>query len=94
MDSLLDDPDFVTKGNIEWLSNAIEFDYNTFVIVYDDRMWYASHEDEEKFEEDIIIHSPKDGVEFPGEINLFNEHTLTEEEFNLLRESITNIIDS
>lgn len=91
-EGLLEDSEQVGHNPIEWLSDAVEFDYGNFVIKFDGGIWYASHWDEDAFDEDIVIHSPQHGIEFSeGEIDLFGEHTLSLEEFGRLQQAVDNL---
>ena len=78
------------SGNIEWLPDLIEFDYGTFIISFDGELWVASHWDEDRFPEDIIL--CVEGKEEFEDIDIFGEKLLTKDEFKLIRESITNIL--
>lgn len=90
---LISNPDAVSMGGLEWLNDAIEFDYDSFIIKVENGQWVASHWDEDRFEEDIVLQDPKYGIEFDEPMNLFGEHVLTVEEFQLLEKQATNIIE-
>lgn len=87
----LSDPELMDGESIEWLSDAVEFDYETFIIQYWDGVWTAWHNDEEVHPEPIVLQFPEEGIYFNEDTDLFGEHTLTVEEFQLLREHATNI---
>lgn len=76
------------NDNIRWLPNAIEFDYDTFVIVYDNGEWYATHWDEDAFDEDIILKNNE--IEF-HEQTLFEERFISNDEFNRLQDMVTEL---
>jgi hypothetical protein len=85
------DPLLLNPGIIEWATDVVEFDYGTFVIRTDGKEWVAEHQDEERFPEMPIIHSPEDGIYYVEDIVLFGERTLTVDEFQLLQEQLTKI---
>lgn len=70
---------------------CIRFPYNDFYIEYcqETDEWYAQHEDVERFPDRQMIEFESDEVD----ILLFDEYTLTKEEFDQLRDiASTNIL--
>lgn len=66
--------------------SEIRINYEDFYIAYNKtkNIWYARHEDEEMFDNDIIINKESLPIE------LFNKFELTSEEFYFLAELVTN----
>jgi hypothetical protein len=54
-------------------------------------VWTAWSWDEDYFPDPVTIHDPKNGIYLTEDVNLFGERVFTVDEFQLLKQQLTNI---
>ena len=68
-------------------TEVIEFEYDSFIINYEDNKWFAENKDPEN--DDVIVIEDEE-TSMDKDIELFNNFILTIYEFNTLKEVIKN----
>ncbi len=83
--------DLVTPDPTIIYQSLIEIPCRAFFIYHDTITgeWYASHPDEDRYDDDIIIQDEKNSF---MEMELFDGYKLTKEEFDKWQEMVKEII--
>lgn len=74
-------------------SESIEFEFTEedFNIIFEEDKWFAKHNDEETFEDLIILEDKKSSIFFKEDTELFNGFILTVEHFLKFKDIINEL---